>query len=68
MGTSGNQFKNSPLVGSYVRAIVEACENGTDHDVTPVTVDLPHSGLRLDLSAYSRLRQVTTDSSFSVMG
>ncbi len=68
MGTSGNQFKNSPLVGGYLRAIVEACENGTDHDVTPVTVTLPNTGLTLDLSAYSRRRQVTTDSSFSVMG
>jgi sarcosine oxidase, subunit beta len=68
MGTSGNQFKNSPLVGGYLRAIVEACENGTDHDVTPVSVTLPHTGLTLDLSAYSRRRQVTTDSSFSVMG
>lgn len=68
IGTSGNQFKNAPLIGEYVRAIVDACENGRDHDATPVTFDLPHSGHTIDLSAFSRRRQVNADSSFTVMG
>ncbi len=68
IGTSGNQFKNAPLVGEYLRAIIDACENGVDHDVTPVTVHLPRSGLDVDLSAFSRRRAIHADSSFTVMG
>jgi sarcosine oxidase subunit beta len=68
IGTSGNQFKNAPLVGRYLTSIVEACEAGTDHDEAPVHVHLPHTGLELDLSAYSRRRQPNADSSNTVMG
>jgi sarcosine oxidase subunit beta len=68
IGTSGNQFKNSPVVGDYLRAIVDACENGRDHDVDPVVVHLPRTGHDVDLSAFSRRRPVTPDSSFTVMG
>ncbi|WP_405987072.1 NAD(P)/FAD-dependent oxidoreductase [Streptomyces sp. NBC_00872] len=68
IGTSGNQFKNAPVVGRYIAAIVAACEDGRDHDTDPVQVDLPHTGHRVDLSHYSRLRTVNRDSSFSVMG
>lgn len=67
IGTSGNQFKNAPLVGDYVRTIIDACEGGLDHDETPASFHLARSGLDLDLSAYSRRRQ-PTDSSNSVMG
>lgn len=67
IGTSGNQFKNAPLVGEYVRTIIDACEGGLDHDETPASFHLARSGLDLDLSAYSRRRQ-PTDSSNSVMG
>jgi len=68
IGTSGNQFKNAPVVGEYLRAIVEACENGADHDATPIRFRLPHTGHEVDLSHYSRRREVTADSSFTVMG
>ncbi len=68
IGTSGNQFKNAPLVGSYLRAIIEACESGRDHDADPVHVHLPRSGVEVDLSTFSRGRAVTADSSFTVMG
>ncbi len=68
IGTSGNQFKNAPLVGTYLRAIVEACENGRDHDVHPVRMTLPHTGIEVDLATFSRLRPITAQSSFSVMG
>ncbi len=67
IGTSGNQFKNAPLVGEYLRAIVEACESG-DHDIHPATFHLPRAGITLDLSAYSRRRQPSEQSSNTVMG
>ena len=68
IGTSGNQFKNAPLVGTYLRALVEAGEAGHDHDADPVHLTLPHSGVEVDLGTFSRLRPVTPGSSFSVMG
>jgi sarcosine oxidase subunit beta len=68
IGTSGNQFKNSPVVGTYLRAIIEACESGRDPDVTPVRLRLPNTGHEVDLSHYSRRREINRESSFSVMG
>ena len=68
IGTSGNQFKNAPLVGVFLTEIITACENGRDHDVTPVTVTLPRTGNRVDLSTYRRTRPITASSSFTVMG
>jgi len=67
-GTSGNQFKNAPVVGRLMAEIVEASERGHDHDVDPVQVVLPRTGLTVDLGHYSRRRSVNRDSSFSVMG
>ncbi len=68
IGTSGNQFKNAPVAGLYLERIINACENGTDHDAVPVTVALEHSGQSVDLSAFGRRRVVNPDSSFTVMG
>ncbi|MFV0459591.1 MAG: NAD(P)/FAD-dependent oxidoreductase [Actinomycetales bacterium] len=68
IGTSGNQFKNAPVVGDYLRAIIDACESGHDHDTDPVRHTLPRTGLQIDLSAYSRLRQPDPNSSNTVMG
>ena len=68
IGTSGNQFKNAPLVGAYLRAIIDTCESGVDHDETPAHFRLPRCGINLDLSAYSRLRQPSPDSSNTVLG
>ncbi|MGV9558599.1 NAD(P)/FAD-dependent oxidoreductase [Streptomyces sp. NPDC003401] len=68
IGTSGNQFKNAPLVGRYLAAIIEACENGKDHDTDPVRLTLPHTGHEVDLSHYSRRRRVNPDSTNTVMG
>ena len=33
-GTSGNQFKNAPLAGQFMRALVDAAAAGVDHDAT----------------------------------
>ena len=37
-GTSGNQFKNAPMAGQFIRALVEAADAGQDHDADPVKV------------------------------
>ena len=68
IGTSGNQFKNAPLVGEYLRAIIDTCESGVDHDEEPARIRLPRTGIDLDLSAYSRRRRPSPDSSNTVLG
>ena len=68
MGTSGNQFKNAPIAGCFLAAIVEAVESGHDHDASPVTYVGEHTGLKIDLSAFSRTREVNTASSRTVLG
>jgi sarcosine oxidase subunit beta len=68
MGTSGNQFKNAPVVGLLMERLITAVEAGHDHDRTPVRVTLPRTGHEVDLSAYSRLRPVDADAPASVMG
>ncbi len=64
IGTSGNQFKNAPMVGPIMATIIEACEGGHDHDADPLTVDCPLTGNVINLGHFSRLRPVhaTTNS------
>jgi glycine/D-amino acid oxidase-like deaminating enzyme len=68
MGTSGNQFKNAPVVGLLMRSLIDAVEAGHDHDRYPHQVRLPRTGRLVDLSTYSRRRPVTVGSPASVMG
>jgi len=68
VGTSGNQYKNGPVVGQMMAALVDACENGHDHDNDPVTIQGKYTDAILDLGFYSRLREINKDSSFSVLG
>ena len=68
MGTSGNQFKNAPLAGCFLAAIVEACESGHDHDVEPVTYVGEHTGVKINLGAFSRRRAVNAASTRTVLG
>ena len=68
VGTSGNQFKNAPIVGEMMADLVEACEAGHDHDVEPVTFRLKHIDREITLGFYSRRREINADSSFSVLG
>lgn len=68
IGTSGNQFKNASVVGLLMGALIDACENGLDHDRDPLKVRVPATGQVLDVGFYSRTREINATSSFSVMG
>lgn len=68
VGSSGNQFKNAPISGEMMAALVEACEAGHDHDADPVRFALKHTGREVSLGFYSRNREINPDSSFSVLG
>jgi glycine/D-amino acid oxidase-like deaminating enzyme len=66
-GTSGNQFKNAPMAGQFLRALVDAAEQGIDHDASPVQFRGPLTGRSIDLGAFSRRRDPSATSR-TVMG
>ncbi|MCP4201276.1 MAG: FAD-binding oxidoreductase [bacterium] len=68
VGTSGNQFKNGPVVGKLMAELISRVEAGHDHDRDPVKLRLKYTRRDLDLGFFSRLRDVHKDSSFSVIG
>jgi glycine/D-amino acid oxidase-like deaminating enzyme len=68
IGTSGNQFKNAPLVGRLMARLVAATGEGKDHDLDPVSVLLPRTGHTIDLGAFSRGREVGADAPHNVLG
>jgi glycine/D-amino acid oxidase-like deaminating enzyme len=68
IGTSGNQFKNAPAVGRLMARLIDAVERGADHDNDPVEFVGEHTGLRIDLSAFSRKRPVNDASTHTVLG
>lgn len=68
MGTSGNQFKNAPVAGQLMAALIEAVESGHDHDADPVSFTGAHTGLTFSLAAFSRKRAVNTESTGTVLG
>jgi sarcosine oxidase subunit beta len=68
IGTSGNQFKNAPVVGMLMSELIEYCEAGNDHDAVPYHYRLNNVDHELDLKSFSRLREINPDSSFSVLG
>lgn len=68
IGTSGNQFKNAPLVGSLMARIIEESENGHDHDGDPLSFRCEVTGLSINLGHFSRLRPLTEDAPSSVLG
>ncbi|MEZ5931196.1 MAG: FAD-dependent oxidoreductase [Alphaproteobacteria bacterium] len=67
-GTSGNQYKNAPVAGKMMAALVDYCEGGRDHDAEPLQFRLPHLDRELDVGFYSRKREINRESSFSVLG
>lgn len=55
IGTSGNQFKNAPLIGEIMAQIIETDAQG-DHDQDPAQLALPHCHRTVNLAFYSRRR------------
>ncbi|MEU0478746.1 FAD-dependent oxidoreductase [Streptosporangium sp. NPDC006013] len=68
IGTSGNQFKNAPVVGQLMTELINQVENGVDHDASPVRFRAPRTGLEIDLGAFSRKRNRNTANTGTVMG
>ena len=68
IGTSGNQFKNAPVVGQLMAKLVGEVENGADHDAQPVRFLAPRTGLEIDLGAFSRRRDRNAANTGTVMG
>jgi len=68
IGTSGNQYKNAPVVGKMMAELIAQCENGKDHDQDPMIFHLEKTGRDIDMRFYSRLREINLQSSFSVLG
>lgn len=67
-GTSGNQYKNAPVAGKLMAALIARCEAGHDHDAEPVRFTMPHTGRTVNAGFYSRRREINKESSFSVLG
>jgi sarcosine oxidase subunit beta len=68
IGSSGNQFKNAPVAGKMMAALIDYCEGGKDHDAEPLNFALEHIGRSIDIGFYSRRRKINAESSFSVLG
>ena len=66
-GTSGNQFKNAPIAGQFMQALVDAEAAGIDHDAEPVHFTGAVTGRAINLGAFSRLRAPSATSG-TVMG
>ena len=68
MGTSGNQFKNAPLVGRFLVTLIDRVQAGHDHDGDPVLYTGEHTNNVINLGAFSRRRVRNADSSGTVLG
>ena len=49
IGTSGNQYKNAPVVGKMMADLIIQCENGRDHDQEPVVFHLEKMDRDIDM-------------------
>ena len=48
--------------------LIDAVENGHDHDKDPFVVKTRYSGVEIDMGSFSRLREINPNSSFGVNG
>jgi sarcosine oxidase subunit beta len=55
IGTSGNQFKNAPVVGDLMAEVIL---KGVAHDVAPAELELPALERTVKLDFYSRNRKI----------
>ena len=67
IGTSGNQFKNAPVIGDMMAELITTCEAGQDHDANPVQFYLPELKRTIDIGFYSRNRTLHEESSGTVL-
>ncbi len=65
-GTSGNQYRNAPIAGKMMSALMDWREAGNDHDSDPFT--LPCIERDINAGFHSRKREIDRESSFSVLG
>jgi sarcosine oxidase, subunit beta len=68
IGTSGNQYKNAPVIGVLMAELIDRVEGGHDHDRDPVKFVMKYTGRECNIGFFSRLREINPDSSFSVIG
>jgi sarcosine oxidase subunit beta len=69
IGTSGNQYKNGPVVGMIMAELIEQVEkHGLDHDKEPLQFELENCGISINIGTFSRNREINPNSSFSVNG
>ena len=68
VGTSGHQFKNAGVVGDLMAELIDACEQGLNHDEMPLSYKCRYTGQIINLNVFSRLRTIHQESSFSVRG
>ncbi len=68
IGSSGNQFKNAPIVSEMMAVCPSCSKEGHDHDANPLKVKTVYTGLELNMGFYSRNREINPNSSFSVNG
>jgi hypothetical protein len=68
IGTSGNQFKNAPLVGQLMASVINAVEEGHDHDLQPVIYKCRQTSNVINLGSFSRLREPNPYSTGTVLG
>jgi sarcosine oxidase subunit beta len=68
IGTSGNQYKNGPVIGQILAEIITACENGQDHDKESVQIKMRNIDYTLNSAIFSRNREIVEGSTFSVLG
>lgn len=57
IGTSGTQFKTSPVVGQLMLRVINEYLEGADTDKSAVQFELPNIQKCIDLSVFSRLRK-----------
>ncbi|MEQ9608880.1 MAG: FAD-dependent oxidoreductase [Kiloniellaceae bacterium] len=67
-GSSGNQFKNAPVAGRMMAAMIDYVEGGGDQDARPMKFKLKHLDHAIDTATFSRLREINQNSTFSVLG
>jgi len=68
IGTSGNQFKNAPVVGKMMTKLISECEAGRDHDNDPASFRFDNVGMDISIGFFSRNREINKASSNSVLG